>query len=327
MRAVVVAVVSILALSPLLVGCGVPSFLITPVSNTNTLREVEVREGSGWSQPKIVILEVEGMLMNARSGGFLQPTENPLSRFTQQLRAAEKDERVKAVVLRINSPGGTVTCTDTMYTMVKDFRERTKKPVIASTQEIAASGGYYVACASDQIVAHPTSVVGSIGVIFETFDISRGLDKLGIKNEAIKSGELKDMGSPFKPLAPEARNVMQGMIDQYHGRFVSVVQANRPITESEKLRLVTDGRVFSGEQAHALGLVDRLGTLEDAIELAKELSKSPNAGVVMYKRPYGYGGSIYASTATPPPQANVLQLPLPETDWFLPRGFYYLWKP
>ncbi len=311
----------------LLTGCGTPSFLVTPVSNSSRLQETRVMEGSGWSPPKIVIIEVEGMLINARSGGFLQPTENKLSLFTQQLEVAARDREVRAVVLRINSPGGTVTCSDTMYMMVKQFREKTKKPVIASTQEVAASGAYYIACGCDQIVAHPTSVIGSIGVIFETFDVSGGLSKLGIKPEAIKSGDLKDMGSPFKPLAPEARAVMQGMVDQYYTRFVSVVQTDRKLTNSPQLKTITDGRVFSGEQAKQLGLVDRLGTLEDSIVLAKEITQSPNAQVVMYKRPYGYGGSIYADGSIPPARANVLQLELPETDLFLPRGFYYLWKP
>ena len=322
-----IASVLSLLIAPLLAGCGVPSFLITPVPNTNKLEEVTVREGSGWSRPKVAMIEVEGMLMNARTGGFLQPTENRLSLFTQQLEQAAHDDDVKAVVLRINSPGGTVTCSDTMYQMVKDFREKTNKPVIAATQEVAASGAYYVACGCDEIVAHPTSVVGSIGVIFETFDVSRGLDKLGIKSESIKSGDLKDMGSPFKPLAPEARAVMQGMIDEYYARFVTVVTSNRAIQDQTKLRTATDGRVFSGRQALELGLVDRLGTLEDAIKLAKEKANAPRAAVVMYKRPYGYSGSIYADSSTPPPRANVLKLDLPVEDLFLPRGFYYLWKP
>ena len=322
-----IALVLSLLIAPLLAGCGVPSFLITPVPNTNKLEEVTVREGSGWSRPKVAMIEVEGMLMNARTGGFLQPTENRLSLFTQQLEQAAHDDDVKAVVLRINSPGGTVTCSDTMYQMVKDFREKTNKPVIAATQEVAASGAYYVACGCDEIVAHPTSVVGSIGVIFETFDVSRGLDKLGIKSESIKSGDLKDMGSPFKPLAPEARAVMQGMIDEYYARFVTVVTSNRAIQDQTKLRTATDGRVFSGRQALELGLVDRLGTLEDAIKLAKEKANAPRAAVVMYKRPYGYSGSIYADSSTPPPRANVLKLDLPVEDLFLPRGFYYLWKP
>src|SRR3954471_21992250 len=205
-------------------GCSMPSLLIKPVGNTNELEEITVEPGRGWSPGKVAIIEVEGMLMNAREGGFLGPEENKLSLFTQQLETARRDDAVKAVVLRINSPGGTVTCSDTMYQMVKSFRAKTKKPVIADTQEVAASGAYFVACACDQIVAHPTSVVGSIGVIFETFEVSGTMQKLGITSTAIKSAKLKDMGSPFKPLDAGARQVMQGLVDEYYARFTSVVR-------------------------------------------------------------------------------------------------------
>jgi protease-4 len=320
---------AVLLLPLLLAGCGMPSLLITPVANTSKIQEVEVEPGSGFSPPKIAIIELEGMLANAKTGGLLQPTENKLSLFTQQLEQAEADSRVKAVVLRINSPGGTVTCSDTMYEMIKEFRARTHKPVIACGQEIMASGAYYVACGSDVIMVHPTTVVGSIGVIFETLDASGAMSKLGLHFDAIKSGALKDMGSPFKPLDPEARDVMQGMIDAYYARFLNVVRTNRPAlpADESKVKMATDGRVFSGEQAQALGLVDKLGRLDQAIELAKSMGGAPKARVIMYKRPYGYSGSIYAESSTPPPQANVLTLNLPETDALLPRGFYYLWRP
>jgi protease-4 len=308
-------------------GCSMPSLLIKPVANVNELEEMEVRPGKGFSPPAIAIIEVEGMLINARGGGFLGPEENKLSLFTQQLDRAAQDRNVKAIVLRINSPGGTVTCSDTMHEMVKRFRAATNKPVVANTQEVAASGGYYVACAADRIVAHPTSVVGSVGVIFETFEVSGAMNKLGISNTAIKSGPLKDMGSPFKPLDPHAKDVMQGMVDEYYARFVSVVREDRRITDPDTLKRVTDGRVFSGEQAQKLGMVDRTGLLQDALEMAKEMSGSPDARVVLYKRPYGYSGSIYANTTTPTPRDNVIKLELPESAMTLPRGFYYLWKP
>jgi protease-4 len=305
-------------------GCGTPSFLITPVQNTQKLREMQV--GGGKGSDKIALVEIEGMLINARTGGFMQPTENKVSLFKEQLERAAADEHVKAVVLRVNSPGGTVTSSDTMYQLLMRFKERTKKPVIASLQEVCASGGYYVSCASDQIMANPTTVVGSIGVIFNTFDASRGMDKIGIRAEAIKSGPLKDMGSPFKAMAPEERAVMQGMVDEYYARFKSVVAAHRTVPQAE-VGHATDGRVYSGEQAMKIGLVDQLGLLEDAISLARKLGKAPGARPVMYRRPYGYSGSVYASTDVPQPRANVTQLQIPGADSFMPMGFYYLWQP
>jgi protease-4 len=318
-------------------GCGTPSFLITPVSNSNTLEEEQVAPASAWGAGKIVIIPVEGLLANVRSSGLLQPTENSLSLFTQQLEKAEKDSAVKAVVLRVNSPGGTVTASDAMFQLIKRFKARTKKPVVASCQEVSASGAYYVSCAADRIVAQPTSLVGSIGVIFQTMEFEGTLQKLGIRAEAVKSGSLKDMGSPFRAMKPHEREVMQSMVEEDFTRFIGIVSSNRPVTEKAVSDLGTyeestyggvySGRVFSGQKAKELGLVDELGLLEDAIRLAKELAGAQNASVVLYIRPYGYGGSIYASNSIPAPQANVTTLQLPGETNFLPSGLYYLWEP
>jgi protease IV len=196
-------------------GCGVPSFLVTPVGSSSSLQEKVVKPGQGFFAKKIVIIEIEGMIANTQSGGLLQPTENDVSRFVQQLDKAASDEDVAAVVLRINSPGGTVTASDTLYQSVMRFRQKTGKPVVASAQEMVASGGYYIACASDKIVVHPTSVVGSIGVIFNSVDASDTIAKLGLRVNAVKSGPLKDIGSPFKHLEDDERAVMQSMVDEY----------------------------------------------------------------------------------------------------------------
>jgi protease-4 len=318
----------LLFILPLLLtaGCGTPSFLITPVSSSSSLDETTVQSGRGFAPPKIALIELDGMLANARVGGLLQAEENKLSLFTQQLEKAESDDSVKAVVLRINSPGGTVTCSDTMYEMVKRFRAQTKKPVIADAQEVTASGAYYVACGCDRIVAHPTSVVGSIGVIFQTFEITGTMQKLGITSNAIASGPFKEMGSPFKQLQPDERALMQKMVDEYYARFVSVVTTNRHV-DPANIKQVTDGRVFSGEQARELGLVDQVGLLDDAIDLARTMATAPDAQVVMYKRPYGYSGSIYSTDSIQPPRSDVMRVEIPVADNLLPTGFYYLWQP
>jgi protease-4 len=313
--------------SAILAGCGAPSFLITPVQNTNALEEHTVELGKGFGGGKIVVIEVEGMLMNSKSGGLLQATENHVSRFTQELEKAAKDSSVKAVVLRVNSPGGTVTASDIMYQNVLRFKQETKKPVVASLQDVAASGAYYISCGADKIVAHPTSIVGSIGVIFNSFTFAGTLEKIGAKSEAIKSGPLKDMGSPFRDLDAASREVMQGMVDEYYKRFVGVVTANRPLPTGDKAKMITDGRVFSGERAVELGLADRTGLLNDAIDEAKKMAHAENAKTIIYKRPYGYSGSIYAQGETGEPRANVYELKIPGVNDRLPTGFYYLWAP
>lgn len=321
------AVLSLLLLA-VVTGCGTPSFLITPVSSSTRLEEVEVQPGRGLTTDRIAIIEVEGMLVNARTGGILRATENPLSRFSQQLDKAAADRRVKAIVLRINSPGGTVTCSETMYRLVRRFAEKSGKPVVAAVQEVGASGGYMVALAADRIVATPTSVVGSIGVIFQTIHIEQTLGFVGVKVETIKSGDLKDMASPFRSMNEQDRKVIEDMVKGYHARFVATLQERRAIADDATLRLATDGRVFTGEQAVALGLLDQLGTLEETIDLARQLAEAPKARAVMYIRPYGYTGSIYASQPLAP--ARVDREPifeLPESVHPLPAGFYYLWRP
>lgn len=332
-----IAGLPLMLLLALLAGCGAPSFLVTPVSSSQSLREDVVEEGRGFGGGKIAIIEVEGMLANVRTGGLLQAGENQLSLFTQALEKAEKDEDVKAIVLRVNSPGGTVTTADTMYEQVRRFKEKTHKPVIAAMQEVAASGAYYVCCAADKIVAHPTSIVGSIGVIFSNFDLTDGLGKLGIQSRAIHTGTLKEMGSPFKHETELEKSVMSEMVNEYYLRFTAVVKKNRPnvkeippappaMTPADYAGIFS-GRVWSGSRAMELGLVDQTGLLSDAIDLARVAAKSPHAKAIMYKRPYGYGGSIYAESPTPAPQANVLQLNLPGAQSILPAGFYYLWQP
>lgn len=311
----------------ILTGCGTPSFLITPVANTSTLQEVDAQPSRPASRDKIAIIEIEGTILNGKSGGLFQATENPMSLFTQQLDQVERDGSVKALVLRVNSPGGTVTSSDTMYELLLRFKARTHKPVIASVQEVGASGAYYVACAADKIMAQPTSVVGSIGVIFNSFNFTGTLGKIGAESISIKSGHFKDMGSPFKPLNDDERALMQGMVDEYYKRFLSVLNTNRKLVGTDTAKIATDGRVFSGAKAKELGLVDETGLLEDALDLAREMSKSPKARAVMYKRPYGYRGSIYADSSVPTPEANnVTKLELPGGP-LLPGGFYYLWTP
>jgi protease-4 len=317
-------------------GCSAPSFLVTPVSSSHELHEETVENAKGWTSAKIAVIGVEGMLADSRSSGLFQANENPLSLFVQQLDKAAEDPDVKAVVLRINSPGGTVTCSDTMYQLVQRFRKKTGKVVIASTQEVAASGAYYVCCACDKIVAQPTSLVGSIGVIFERVDVSTGLGKIGVSVDAIHSGTLKEMGSPFKHSSSLENKIMEQMVDDYFRGFEQVVKSNRPVKEeplSAEASLSGDyagiysGRVFSGTKAVELGLADSTGLLSDAVDLARQMSHAPDARAVLYERPYGYGGSIYARSTTPPPQQNVLQLSLPDSQELLPTGFYYLWQP
>ena len=319
----------LLALGPTgLAGCSLPSLLITPVSSSPELEETVVDAGESRRE-KIAVIEVEGLLANTRagSGGLLGGgEENKVSLFRQQLDQAASDKRVKAVVLRINSPGGTVTASEVMYEMVLDFKRKTGKPVVAACQDVAASGGYYVACAADEIHATPTSIVGSIGVIFQTIDLSGAMAKLGIQAKPIVSGPNKDMGSPLNGLDPEEEAIMQGMVDELYAGFTGVVDRHRDVTDRT---IAYDGRVFTGNGAKSIGLVDTICHLDGSIDRARALARARNATAVMYKRPYGYRGSIYADSHVRGSDAtSTLRVPALE-KWaeMLQPGAYYLWMP
>lgn len=213
--------------------------------------------GAGSLGRAVGYLEIEGTIYESRS-------------FVRQLKSLERNPSVKAILLRVNSPGGVVTPSHEIYEEVRRVK-RSGHPVVASLGTIAASGGYYVACPADVIVANPATLTGSIGVIME-FPVLRGLmDKLGLKVEVVKSDAHKDIGSPFREMTGPDREVLQGVVADVHDQFISVVSTEREIATDE-VRALADGRIFTGRQALDLGLVDTLGTLEDAKRIAAELS-------------------------------------------------------
>jgi protease-4 len=308
-------------------GCG-PSggFLVRPVSGKQDLAETVVASDKGLLiLDKIAVVDVDGLLMNERNEGFWGGGENPVSLFVEKLQKAEDDPAVRAVIVRINSPGGGVTASDIMYQRLVRFRQERKVPVVAVIEDLGASGGYYVACGADRIVAHPTSVTGSIGVIVQTFSLAGTLAKLGISTDAVTSGKFKDMASPLKPLDPADRKVLQGMVDEFYQRFVGVVAKARPKLSLEQVRALADGRVFTGEQAMANGLVDQVGTMEDAVAVAKQQAGRKRVKVVMYHRPLGYRATVYSQAGPPAPQVNLLNLNVTDLAFFSRPRLLYLW--
>ncbi len=201
----------------------------------------------------------------------------------KSLKRFADTERIKAVVVRIDSPGGAVVPTQEIYEEIEKLRE--KKPVIASLGGMATSGGYYVASAAHQIVANPGTVTGSIGVIMQLANVEGLMKMLGLEGYNIKSGPHKDIGSPFKPLSPEGKVILQSLVENVHSQFVRAVARGRgerlPVKTVRKL---ADGRVYSGEQAKAAGLVDVLGTMEDAIELAAKRGSIEGEPQIVYAR-------------------------------------------
>jgi protease-4 len=218
---------------------------------------------------KVGVIEIEGTML----------TGTPV---VEEIREFAKDSGIRAIVLRIESPGGVVAAAQEIYDELVRVRER-GKPIVASMGGIAASGGYYVACAADSIVANPGTLTGSIGVIMSLPNAEELLRKIGLSYEVIKTGKYKDTGSFSRPMTPEERALLQDMLDDVHDQFVTVVSRERNI-DKDVVAKFADGRVMSGRQALELGLVDRLGGYRDAVLLAGRLAGIEGEPVVVKPR-------------------------------------------
>ncbi|MBL8828698.1 MAG: signal peptide peptidase SppA [Planctomycetaceae bacterium] len=238
---------------------------------------------SRFASDKVAIIDLEGTILEG--DGFVK----------KQIDRVKSDKSVKAVVLRVNSPGGTVTGSDFMYHHLVKLREERKIPIVVSMGSVAASGGYYVSmCVGDEpnsIYAEPTTWTGSIGVVIPHYDMSGLTEKLGVTEDSIKSHRLKQMGSPFKEMTEEERKIFQGLVDDSFGGFKAIIKSGRPAFREhpENLDKVATGQVFTTSQALAAGLVDKQGFIEDAIDRAIEIAKldKDDVKVVRYRKPGG----------------------------------------
>jgi protease-4 len=322
LRATCVAAIASALLSS---GCSVISVDLSP-----RVRPLEERTVEGHGRSKVLLMDVSGFLSDeGGTPGLVIGTPPPrvplLVRFREELQKATKDSAVKALVVRINSPGGTVTASDIMYHELELFRREKGVPVIAAMLDVAASGGYYIALAADSIVAHPTTVTGSIGVIMLSLNAEGLMQKIGVSTAAIKSGERKDMGSPFRALTPEERAIFQSVIDDLHRQFVAKLVERRHLPV-DTARTVADGRIYTAEQALSLRLIDSIGYMKDAVAMARRAAGVDEARVVVYRRPRQYRATYYAAGESTRPSMEQALGPLTTVIGPGPR-FLYLWWP
>ncbi len=207
---------------------------------------------------KIALVRIEGIIVDSKE-------------VVDALRKYHDDDDIKAILLRIDSPGGGVAPSQEIYAEVKKIRDSGKKKVVTSMGTVAASGGYYIASASDKIIANPGTLTGSLGVIMELANVEGLMQKIGVESVVIKSGKNKDVGSPFRKMGEEERALLQTVLDDIHAQFIDAVAAGRAL-RVETVRSFADGRVFTGRQAKEIGLVDELGSLGDALRKAAELA-------------------------------------------------------
>lgn len=291
---------------------------------------LEERVVAGSGPAKILLIDLSGVIgSESRDNALgLGRRESTLARLEAELDQADRDDDIKALVVRVNSPGGTVTASDIIYERLTQFRSKHGTPIFVQMLDVAASGGYYVSLAADEIIASPTSVTGSIGVIFTNISLAGLMEKIGVADQTIASGAMKDIGSPLRTMTPAEREVLQRLIGDMQTRFVGLVRERRGarLTADMDAKMV-DGRVFSADQALAGGLVDQIGYLDGTITRAKQRIGVSDATVIRYLRGSEFADSIYARNGAAPQvnQINLLSLAHDE----LPQGpgFLYLWAP
>jgi protease-4 len=306
-------------------GCTSPRINLFP-SQTDPLQEFTLE---GRASEKVLLLPIRGVISDNPEAGLLRTRPSTVQEAVSHLRKAEKDPLVKAVVLQLNSPGGSVTASDVLYNEIRRFKERTGRTVVAAMMDVAASGAYYIALPADAIVAHPTTVTGSVGVIFIRPKVTGLMEKIGVGVEVSKSGQNKDIGSPFRATTPEEAVIFQAMTDQLAGRFVDLVRQHRGF-DSATLAAVASARVYLAEEALNLKLVDRIGYMEDALAEARKRAKIPeDSQVVVYRRAEYPDDNIYNPTTSygGDRPAVILDTGLSRLIPALPSGFYYLWHP
>jgi len=313
-------------MAPLLSGCVLVTGHFSLFGSTPS--DLEERVVSGKGKAKILVIEVAGLISNADERGpfgmGLRPGTTAAVR--EQLDRAAEDDSVKAVILRINSPGGTVTASDMIYRDVMDFKARRRIPVLTQMLDLATSGGYYVALASDEIVASPTTVTGSVGVILSGVNLSGLMEKLGVTNQTLKTGVHKDSGSPLRPMTAADEALLQSVLVDLQSRFVATVRQRRPQLTAEAVSTISDGRIVTASQALELGLVDRIAYLDETIQ---HLESRPDVGpaqVILYRRAQDLAENIYSQAPSRAPQMNLVNIDLQHLGFGTPQ-FLYLWSP
>ncbi|MCA9262509.1 MAG: S49 family peptidase [Planctomycetales bacterium] len=299
-----------------------------PIKDDSPLTEMFIglsgAEAPG-AQAKLALVDVDGLLLNKNATGVMSAGENPVALFREKLDAIASDRNYQGVVLRINSPGGGVTASDIMRRDLIDFKTRTGLPVVACLMDVGAGGAYYIATAADQIVAHPTSLVGGIGVILNLYDLEDTLGVASIVGVPIKAGDNTDLGSPIRRISPESRELLQEIADGFHDRFRnSVLQSRRQVDSGDES--LFDGRVLPAERALAVGLVDRIAYLDDALNLGRELAASPGAAVVLLHRKKDQARTPYDVTPNTPLQKSLFPHISGVERNHLPT-FMYIWQP
>jgi len=317
----IIAVVVVL----FLIGCQAPKIRLFP-SAADPLEEYTL---AGTEKGKVLVISIRGTISDAPKRRFLCTRPSMVQEVVSQLRKAEEDPEVRAVILKVNSPGGSVTASDILYNEILTFKQKTKAKVVVAMMSVAASGGYYISLPADYILAHPTSVTGSVGVLFLRPDVAGLMDKIGVGVEVSKTGRNKDMGSPFRKATAEEKQIIEDLIDQLGKRFLDRIAEHRQI-DTDNLKAISTARIFLADDALKLGMVDSIGYLAEAVNQAKKLAGLPqDAKIVVYRRTEYPDANLYNPSTSHYGGGglSIVSVDLPASLSSFQAGFYYLWQP
>lgn len=280
-------------------------------------------EGQGLA--KILVVRVRGIISDEPQERFPFRRPSLLHSVTKQLEKAESDTRIRALLLAIDSPGGGITASDILHRKITEFKRRTGHKIVVCMGDLAASGGYYISAPADHIVAHATTITGSIGVIMPLMDFSELTNRIGIRSTSIKSGPMKDIGSPMRTMTPEEAKSLNAIVQEMHTRFVQIIAKGRKMSDVQARKLA-DGRIYTGVQAKQLGLVDQVGYFEDAVAAAKRLCDLEDATLIEYRRPTSFVDMLYATLGGISAERKI-KLDFCPTDAHRNVLPAYLWRP
>jgi len=280
----------------------------------------------GAGDTKVVRIAIDGAIMRGGAPTLLGNTIDKVELVLEQVRAATVDEDVKAIILEVNSPGGGVTASDEIYQALQDFKSQQEgRKIVVYMKDLAASGGYYVAMAGDWLVAQPTSILGSIGVIMQSVNFHGFVEKHGISDTTIKSGENKDLMNPFQPVPEEQRELLQELIDAMYNRFSGLVAQGRSMDEN-KLKIFADGRVFDSDTALEHGFIDEIGYWQDVVEQTEKLLGQEEVHFVRYEKSVDFM-QMLAGMKEPLEVDNGIEKVLRDPFSVSTPQLLYMWRP
>jgi protease-4 len=282
---------------------------------------------SGTGEKKVLLIPIEGIISDSARDEILRSRPGMVQEVVAQLDLAKSDPSIRALLLKIDSPGGSVTASDILYNEIEAFKKETGIPVVASMMNVAASGAYYAALSADRILAHPTSITGSIGVLFINPDLTGLMEKVGVDVNVYTSGRNKDMGSPFRQSTEREEKLFEKVVASLARRFIHLVEVRRHLSP-EQLEAVSTARIFLADEALQYGLIDKIAYLPEAVSDAEGLAGLPaGSRLVVYRRTRYANDNIYNNLQMRAGNPPLIDTGLPSPSFPRRSGFYYLWAP